>query len=523
MGPASGDVMNERAAARAREQAAARRKLTRQVRDTRERLTSTTGTRRSFDYELMRLYAQNRRSSAIAFMLLIGGVCSLVAHLANPAFALVGALAIMLTGGLLVALANSFLSTDAEKADLRAWRLRFVIAEVAVSVAWLIALTVVMRSHAADAPTFVMAGVLIVVAMSAMVGSTLPAAVIAAALPVSFGAIVYFVALSANGALLALMAAGTLAFFVVVTQRLYQTNLATLEARAEKDSLIGELETAKINSDEARKTAEMANIAKSRFLAQMSHELRTPLNAILGFSEVMKGEMFGPHAAPQYLEYSRDIHGSGEHLLSLINEILDLSRIEAGRYELNEEAVMLSHVVDDCLHLLKVRARNKNIAFTHFFEEDMPKIWADERAVRQIVLNLLSNAIKFTPAGGEITLKVGWTTGGGQYVAVRDTGPGIPEDEIPIVLSNFGQGTNAIKSAEQGTGLGLPIVQGLVSLHGGHFRLTSKLREGTEVIVTFPAERVMDALPAVPSPPIDTSLVQPVPRARETSFLKARA
>jgi two-component system cell cycle sensor histidine kinase PleC len=355
-----------------------------------------------------------------------------------------------------------------------------------------------------------------------MVGSTVPAAVVAGAVPISLGVIAYFLIVHAmNGALLAALATGTLAFFTVVTQRLFQTNLATLEARADKDSLFGELETAKANSDEARRNAEMANIAKSRFLAQMSHELRTPLNAILGFSEVMKGEMFGPHSSPQYADYSRDIHNSGQHLLSLINEILDLSRIEAGRYELNEEALTLAFIVEECHHLLKVRARNKGVSIIERFEPDMPKLWADERAIRQIVLNLMSNAIKFTPAGGEITLKVGWTQSGGQYVAVKDTGPGIPEDEIPIVLSNFGQGSNAIKSAEQGTGLGLPIVQGLVNLHQGAFNLSSKVREGTEVIAIFPAERVMDALPALPSPPVDMSLAEAERLAAPKSFLKA--
>ena len=189
--------------------------------------------------------------------------------------------------------------------------------------------------------------------------------------------------------------------------------LATLEARAEKDALIGELEQAKSISDEARYRAEAANVAKSRFLAQMSHELRTPLNAILGFSEVMKSEIFGAHAVPAYKEYSADIHNSGVHLLNLINEILDLSRIEAGRYELNEEAVALVNAVADCHHLLKLRASSRGITIHEVFEHGMPKIWGDERAIRQIVLNLLSNSIKFTPQGGEIWLKVGWTASGG--------------------------------------------------------------------------------------------------------------
>jgi two-component system cell cycle sensor histidine kinase PleC len=131
-------------------------------------------------------------------------------------------------------------------------------------------------------------------------------------------------------------------------------------------------------------------------------------------------------------------------------------------------------------------------------EADLPPVWADERAMRQVVLNLLSNAIKFTPQGGEIRLKLGWTASGGQYVSVADNGPGIPEDEIPTVLASFGQGSLAIKTAEQGAGLGLPIVKGLIDLHGGTFSLKSKLREGTEVIVTLPATRVMSALAPVP-------------------------
>src|SRR6201995_142708 len=147
----------------------------------------------------------------------------------------------------------------------------------------------------------------------------------------------------------------------MLAHRLYSTTLATIEARAEKDALIGELEQAKSVSDEARGRAETANISKSRFLAQMSHELRTPLNAILGFSEVMKSEVFGEHAIPAYKEYSGDIHNSGVHLLGLINEILDLSRIEAGRYELNEESVSLTGIVEDCHHLLKLRATNRGI------------------------------------------------------------------------------------------------------------------------------------------------------------------
>jgi two-component system cell cycle sensor histidine kinase PleC len=252
-------------------------------------------------------------------------------------------------------------------------------------------------------------------------------------------------------------------------------------------------------SDEARRRAEEANLAKSRFLASMSHELRTPLNAILGFSEVMAGEVLGPIGNETYRDYARDIHDSGQHLLNLINEILDLSRIEAGRYTLHEEPMRLVETVEECCHMMELKARAKDIRIVQQFEQSLPKLFADERAIRQVALNLLSNAVKFTPTGGEIRVKVGWTAGGGQYLAVKDNGPGIPEDEIPVVLAAFGQGSIAIKSAEQGTGLGLPIVQGLVAMHDGVFELRSKIREGTEAIAVFPRARVMESLPAVPT------------------------
>lgn len=146
--------------------------------------------------------------------------------------------------------------------------------------------------------------------------------------------------------------------------------------------------------------------------------------------------------------------------------------------------------------MMELKARNKDLRIVQDFEPSLPRLLGDERAIRQITLNLLSNAIKFSPTGGEIRVRVGWTAGGGQYVSVKDNGPGIPPEEIPVVLSAFGQGAIAIKSAEQGTGLGLPIVQGLLALHGGEFELRSKLREGTEALAIFPPVRVLDGQPA---------------------------
>ncbi|RVD33222.1 sensor histidine kinase, partial [Mesorhizobium sp. M8A.F.Ca.ET.023.02.2.1] len=174
-----------------------------------------------------------------------------------------------------------------------------------------------------------------------------------------------------------------------IASHLNRFSLLLLSFRSEKDALIAEVETAKSMSDEARRRAEDANLAKSRFLASMSHELRTPLNAILGFSEVMANEVLGPMSNPTYRDYAHDVHDSGQHLLDLINEILDLSRIEAGRYQLNEEPVMLLNIVEDCCHMMELKARNKDIRVVQDFEQTLPRLFADERAVRQIALNLL--------------------------------------------------------------------------------------------------------------------------------------
>jgi two-component system cell cycle sensor histidine kinase PleC len=471
-----------------------RRVTAKRVREVRDRLTSTTGTRPAFDIELLRQFAQTRISASLAVMLLVMTVGFLGGIWANPLAASVWTASLLVIHLAIKWQCRRFLAEPEGTVNVPHWRMRFVLLDFIFGVFWMF-ITVNIERDNADAGTFMLFVMLLMVAVSSMLSSSLPMAVLAGTIPVTTAVIADFLLRGGlHDYILVTMAVTAQVYFGLISHRLYSNTLATLEARAEKDALFGELEQAKANSDEARRRAEAANLAKSRFLAQMSHELRTPLNAILGFSEVMKGEVFGAHGIPVYKEYAGDIHSSGVHLLALINEILDLSRIEAGRYELNEEPVSVTAVAQDCHHLLKMRARNRGLTIHEAFEPEMPRLWADERAIRQTCLNLLSNAIKFTPQGGEIWLKVGWTAAGGQYISVKDTGPGIPEDEIPIVLASFGQGSNAIKSAEQGAGLGLPIVKGLVDLHGGTFSLKSKLREGTEVVVTYPPERVMFAL-----------------------------
>jgi two-component system cell cycle sensor histidine kinase PleC len=473
-----------------------RRAAAQRVREARDRLTSSSGTRPAFDQELLRQYAQTRMSASYVVMLLVVATGFLFGVWMQPLSAAAWTIGVLCIHFAIMRACVRFLVEQPTLAATAKWRTRFVLLDFIYGLGWMAIL--VHPALGAVSDTLMMFLMLLVIAVSSMLAANLPIAALAATVPITV-AIALNLVLSGkfDNYVLAAFAIAAEGYFALLAHRLHTTTLATLEARAEKDALIGELEQAKSISDEARHRAESANVAKSRFLAQMSHELRTPLNAILGFSEVMKSEIFGAHAVPVYKEYSADIHNSGVHLLNLINEILDLSRIEAGRYELNEEAVSLVHVVGDCHHLLKLRATSRGITIHEVFEQRMPRIWCDERAIRQVVLNLLSNSIKFTPQGGEIWLKVGWTASGGQYLSVKDTGSGIAEDEIPIVLASFGQGSNSIKSAEQGAGLGLPIAKSLIDMHGGTFTLKSKLRIGTEVIVTFPPERVMSALAPV--------------------------
>jgi two-component system cell cycle sensor histidine kinase PleC len=505
---------------RARDPASAirRRKMMLKIRQARERLTTANDRASPYAPDLLRLFAQSHKS-AMPMMCLLVIAIGATALMWVPLNLVMGWGALVCSGMALVyGFSAAFLDANPDEAHVGAWRLKFILAESLNGMAWALLVILLLQAPDPNARTFVLVVLLLMAAMTAMVASSIPFAVAGGLVPVTI-AIVYALGPMTRLDSLALcfLCVGALIYFVILANRLHATSIDGQSFRAEKDALIAELEQAKLNSDEARRRAEEANLAKSRFLATMSHELRTPLNAILGFSEVMKTELFGAHAVPAYKEYSEDIHSSGQHLLMLINEILDLSRVEAGRYELKEESVALAHVVEDCRHLLAMRAKNRGIAVVQALDDGLPRIWADERAVRQVTLNLLSNAIKFTPQGGSVTIKVGWTRSGGQYLSIRDTGPGIPEDEIPVVLSSFGRGSLAQKNAEEGTGLGLPIVKGLVELHGGEFKLLSKVREGTEVIVIFPPERVMNALPQLdpnapepPEPP--TSPMRAAPR-----------
>ncbi len=202
--------------------------------------------------------------------------------------------------------------------------------------------------------------------------------------------------------------------------------------------------------------------------------------------------MLGPLPVPQYKEYAGDIHQSGSYLLSLINDILDLSRIEAGKRELREEVVDVEEQARECMRLVDMRARERNHQLRLEVEDGLPMLLADTRAVRQIWLNLLSNAIKFTPSGGTITLRVRKLDDGGLEMSVSDTGEGIPDEELRTVMDSFGRGKTAVTRAVEGAGLGLPIVNGLARLHDADVTIDTRMTEGTTVRVVFPPARVLD-------------------------------
>ncbi|MBX3522002.1 MAG: PAS domain S-box protein [Xanthobacteraceae bacterium] len=241
----------------------------------------------------------------------------------------------------------------------------------------------------------------------------------------------------------------------------------------------------------ARRQAEQANSHKSDFLAKISHEMRTPLNAIIGFAEVMMEERFGPIGSDRYREYLKDIHQSGGHLISLINDLLDLSKIEAGKLELNFVSVDLNDIAKQCMSTMQPQANRERIIIRSAFAEHLPPVVADERSIRQIVLNLLSNSVKFTKPGGQVILSTSLTDAGEVVLRVRDTGIGMNEEEVAAALEPFRQLATSGRNAREGTGLGLPLTKALVEANRASFHIKSAVDSGTLIEVSFPSTRVL--------------------------------
>jgi signal transduction histidine kinase len=272
-----------------------------------------------------------------------------------------------------------------------------------------------------------------------------------------------------------------------MVERALQMHIEELEETLESSTAHFEEITGQLHA--AKEAADAASRTKSEFLANMSHELRTPLNAIMGFSEVIKDEMFGHIAVPQYIEYARDIYSSGAHLLDIINDILDLSKVESGKFELSEENVAVEEVVFAVCNIIKGKADEKNLHIAPRLPGIMPRLYADKRALKQMMLNLLSNAVKFTESGGRVAIAVDVDKTGCR-MTVSDTGIGIPPDQLDEILEPFTQADNRLSREYEGTGLGLPITKALVELHGGTLAIESTLGQGTRVTIALPADRL---------------------------------
>lgn len=255
---------------------------------------------------------------------------------------------------------------------------------------------------------------------------------------------------------------------------------------------ISELKKSARELRQAQHEAETASRAKSAFVANMSHELRTPLNAIIGFSDILKHESFGPIGSSRYMEYADDIHRSGTHLLGLVSNILDLSKIEAGQETLQEKRFALSPVVKDCLSLLSEKAAEKKLTFRIALEDGEYFLYGDEIKIKQVLLNLATNAVKFSFPDGVVHISAQIGSDGGLEIAVSDSGPGIEPDRIELAFESFQRLDHAMENAVEGTGLGLPISRKLCELHGGTLHLESELGTGTSAIVRLPESRLVE-------------------------------
>ncbi|MDX9688962.1 MAG: ATP-binding protein [Alphaproteobacteria bacterium] len=254
---------------------------------------------------------------------------------------------------------------------------------------------------------------------------------------------------------------------------------------------ITERRRAEMDLIRTKEQADFANRSKSEFLANMSHELRTPLNAIIGFSEIIRDQLFGAVGQEQYIEYAGDIHDSGSLLLSLINDILDMSKIEAGKRELAETVLNLEEAMRSVTRLVAARAKAGKVRLTMSVPQTMPGFRAEERAMKQVLTNLLTNAVKFTPEGGSVSLTADLSPEDEIVITCKDTGIGMSKEEIPIALAPFGQIESALSRKNQGTGLGLPLTRALVELHGGTLDLHSEVGNGTSITLTFPKTRTV--------------------------------
>ncbi len=377
-----------------------------------------------------------------------------------------------------------------EERDPQDWFLGLACVQLSISAAWGLMPWLCWEVGNALNHMFLAASVMAVVAGMVVGRGSNMALYVAGLAPISLMTSARFL----SGGSPADMAIGVLSPFIAL--QLWRTG-RPLVLRMDEDSrlrfkvenLAHALAEARDEALKKRFEAEAANASKTAFLANMSHELRTPLNAILGFSEIIAQECFGPVGSERYRDYAGDIHSSGAHLLSLINDLLDVAKIEAGRMEIAPHPLDAARVFNGALKLVGMKAREKDQALDILVEETAPPLYADERALKQILINLVSNAVKFTPEGGRIAVVAGRASGGEFQIMVRDNGPGVPAEKLDKIFTPFSQVDNRFDRQRGGTGLGLALVRGLAELHGGRAWMESELGHGCTAFVILPVKQ----------------------------------